>query len=465
MLIVVGLTILTSVQILLSCGSGRGRITLMNDSKTSGTIGPATLTGLVIASMIGAGVFVTSGYALADLGSPNRVMLAWLIGGIIATCGAISYGALVKRMTMSGGEYLFLSRTFHPLVGFVAGWVSLLAGFTGAIAFAALALEAYLPGYPAFLPRGSIASLLVLITAVLHIKNVRVGTIPQNIVISLKLSVIVLFLGYAFSAAPQDTEVVTSAIPSFSISVFATSLMWISLSYSGFNAAVYVAGEARNAKRNVPMALAIGTFLVMLIYLALNAVFVYLPPLESVAGREDIAVAAAASIGGQGLVAVVRTVILLALTTSVSSMVMLGPRVYARMANDGLFPKIFSTGDQKIPRAAIALQGVLATIVIWAAMLKELLSYLGFTLSLCSALAVSSLFVLRRREGAERVPVWAYPFPPLIYVGATLVFAALAARRNPWEMLATLITILSGAIVYLIVVRRIKSTMPTGNVG
>ncbi len=140
MLIVVGLTILTSVQILLSCGSGRGRITLMNDSKTSGTIGPATLTGLVIASMIGAGVFVTSGYALADLGSPNRVMLAWLIGGIIATCGAISYGALVKRMTMSGGEYLFLSRTFHPLVGFVAGWVSLLAGFTGAIAFAALAL-------------------------------------------------------------------------------------------------------------------------------------------------------------------------------------------------------------------------------------------------------------------------------------------------------------------------------------
>jgi amino acid transporter len=134
-----------------------------------------TLTSLVIASMIGAGVFTTSGFALGDLGTPGRVMLAWLIGGGVALCGALSYGALARRMTESGGEYLFLSRAIHPVVGFLAGWVSLLAGFTGAIAFAATAFEAYvLPDSirPSFLPTDVVASVVVILAGAIHRRRV-----------------------------------------------------------------------------------------------------------------------------------------------------------------------------------------------------------------------------------------------------------------------------------------------------
>ena len=235
----------------------------------------------------------------------------------------------------------------------------------------------------------------------------------------------------------------------FSITVFAGSLVWISLSYSGFNAAVYVAGEAKNSAVNTPRALWLGTLIVTALYLALNAVFVYLPPFELVANREDVAVAAASSLGGEPVVIAVRFLITLALLTSVFSMVMAGPRVYARMADDGLFPQSFRF-ETESPRAAIALQALLAIVVIMIANLKELRSYLGFTLSISAALTVASLFVLRGREGPDAVPVAGYPITPAVFVIATLVLAALAGQRNPGELAAAAITIVSGSVVFFV---------------
>ena len=401
--------------------------------------------------MIGAGVFTTSGFALTDLGSADRVMAAWVVGGVIALCGALSYAGLVRHITESGGEYLFLSRLIHPLAGFITGWVSLLAGFTGAIAFAARAFETYaFPTRPDWLPNGVAAAGMVLVAALLHGVKVQVGALAQNIVVFLKVALLVAFLAIAASVA-MSQGIAPGSAPGrcrSRIAAFAGSLVWISLSYSGFNAAVYVAGEAKDAQRNAPRALWVGTLIVTVLYIALNAAFVYLPPFEAVAGREDVAAAAAQSIGGSPLTLAIRFVTVLALITSVFSLVMAGPRVYARMADDGVFPRMFRFGGGGAPTAAILAQAALAIALIALSDLRGLLSYLGFTLSVSAALTVASLFVIARREGRAAVNVWGYPFTPAFYVLATLILAGIAGRREPVQLLAAIITIVSGSVVY-----------------
>jgi len=414
------------------------------------SLGLGSLTSLVIASMIGAGLFTTSGFALNDLGSANRVMLAWVLGGVLALSGAVSYGGLVRRISDSGGEYLFLSKLVHPLAGFVGGWVSLLAGFTGAIAFAALAFEAYVsPLHSAGLPEGSVATALIIVAALLHGVKVRAGVVAQNAAVIIKVTFLLVFIAFAVSIAiTGETSLPPVPVQPFSVTVFAGTLVWISLSYSGFNAAVYVAREARDASVNAPRALWAGTLIVTAIYLSVNAAFVYLPPFEAVAGREDVAAAAASSLGGEVASLLARALIALALLTSVFSMIMSGPRVYARMADDGMFPRAFrfETGP---PRAAIVLQAVLAIIVVMSTELKTLLSYLGFTLSISTALTVASLFALHHREGRDAVIVPGYPLTPAFYVIGTLVLAGIAGVNNPKELMTAIFTLLSGSVIYL----------------
>jgi len=419
-------------------------------SVLSPSFGLFSLVCLIIANMVGAGVFTTSGFALGDLGSADRVMAAWVVGGLIALCGAASYGGLVRRMTESGGEYLFLSRVIHPVAGFIAGWVSLLAGFTGAIAFAARAFETYaLPSRPDWLPSGLVASLMVATAAGLHGVRVRPGAMSQNTAVVVKVALIAGFL--VFAAVVAVTEGAAPAPPpasAFSLTAFAGSLVWISLSYSGFNAAVYVAGEARDAQHNAPRALLIGTGIVMVLYVALNAAFVYLPPFDAVVGREDVAAAAAMAIGGQAAAILIRIITVVALVTSVFSLVMAGPRVYARMADDGVFPALFRFGGGSAPTAAIVGQAAFAIVVIALADLRGLLGYLGFTLSISSALTVVSLFVIAARHGRSAVVVWGYPVTPVLYVAVTLLLAGIAGWREPVQLLAALVTIVSGSIVY-----------------
>src|SRR5690606_7198193 len=237
------------------------------------------------------------------------------------------------------------------------------------------------------------------------------------------------------------------------IVAFAMSGMWISFSYSGFNAAVYIAGEVPAARARVPRALIAGTALTMLMYLALNAVFVLVPPFDAVAGREDVAVAAASILGGEWLVRALRAIVALALFTSVSAMIMIGPRVYAKMADDGLMPQILRFKGET-PFVAVMMQAALAIGVVWITGLRELLSYLGFTLSASAALTAASLFVVRRREPARAAALPGLPWAPALFVAATLLFAVLAARRQPAELIAALVTVVSGLGLYAVARRR-----------
>lgn len=423
-------------------------------------LGLATLAGLVIANMIGAGVFTTSGFAMGDLGSPVYVLAAWLIGGIVALCGAVSYGCLTRLMPVSGGEYLFLSRSVHPLAGFVAGWISLLAGFTGAIAYAAITFEAYLlpDALKTSVPVNVVATLAILFAACIHGIRVKHGTVIQNFTVAAKLILIGCFLaivvfGPSFSSWEGIQAFQAKGSPAFSITVFATTLMWVSFSYSGFNAAIYVASEVDDARVIVPRAMLYATVITTVIYLLLNTVFVFAPSPEMVSFKEDVAAIAANALGGKLLANVVRTIIALALFTSISAMIMIGPRVYAQMAEDGLLPEALRF-TRHTPDISIAMQAILAIIVVWITGLRELLSYLGFTLGLSAAATIASLFLIVRRtpEVAGQLP--GYPWIPVIFISFTLLFAGIAATRNPWEMLAALITILSGVVMYYIFRKR-----------
>ena len=417
-------------------------------------IGIYTLIALVIGNMLGAGVFTTSGFALGDLGSPGFVLLAWFLGGLVALCGALSYGALARLMPVSGGEYFFLSRVIHPMAGVVAGWVSLWAGFTAAIAFAAITFEAYLLPTAAnsALPPNVLASLAIVFAGLAHGVQVRYGTILQNIAVALKLTLITGFILFALLVADaaqwaglenwRQNETSPLALPAF-----ATTLMWISFSYSGFNAAVYIASEAPDARRLVPRAIILGTLVTMLVYLILNAIFVFAPAADVIANQEDVAALAARVLGGTTLETAMRGIIAMALFTSVSAMIMVGPRVYAQMAEDGLMPRWMGFRGQ-VPSRAIAAQSLLAIILVWLTDLRELLSYLGFTLGLCTAATIGCLFVLARRDPGITTGLPGYPWAPALFIACTLLFALLAATINPGEMLAAALTIASAVIVY-----------------
>lgn len=410
--------------------------------------GFVTLTSIVVANMVGAGLFTTSGFALADLHTPGRVILAWLVAGGIALCGAVAYGALAQVLQASGGEYLYLSRWVHPAAGFMAGWVSLLAGFTGAIAFAALTLETYL--WPA---HGGVAACAIVLCALLHGARRAPGAWLQNGMVIAKVVLLVLFLVVGALRLPSTSVAPASAVvvPAFAWGTFAVSLMWISLSYAGFNAAVYVAGEARDA-RLVPRALLWGTGLTLLVYVALNAIFVGVDP-EAVKGQPAVAAVAARALGGQFLEQLTRTLIPLALFTSVSAMMLAGPRVYAQMAADGWLPPWmrFDAERDEAPRGAIAFQAILAIALVWMTSLRELLGYLGLVLSLSSAGAVMSLWRIHRL-GRIRLRWWQGGAAAL-YVLMTLVVACVGAWLKPVQGVAGFATLVTGYVGYRIIRR------------
>lgn len=424
--------------------------------------GLSSAVALVVANMIGAGVFTTSGFSLDSLGSRQWVMLAWGVAGLIAIAGAVSYGGLARHITESGGEYLFLSRCVHPLAGFVAGWVSLVAGFTGAIAASAITFATYaVPG------RGDLekplAIAIIIVFGLIHAQVQRPGVVLQNLIVAAKLALVLFLLLFAAGHAGDWPGLTVQDVPAepFSIFAFAGSLVWISFSFSGFNAAVYVASEVRDARRNVSRALWVGTLLVTVVYIALNAVFLYVPTPDAILQNKPvIADTTARALGGEQLALVVRIVICLALLSSVSSMIIAGPRVYAKMAGDGVFPALFRfrRGGAAL---AIGLQSVLAVGFVVVSELQDLLTYLGLVLSVSAAGTAASLFVLARREGPT-FSAPGYPLVPAFYIVTTLVLAAMsivhhvntASAESVGKIVAAVGTLVLGCVIWLLTPRQ-----------
>ena len=413
---------------------------------------------MVIGNMIGVGVFTTSGFSLRDLGTPSMVVTAWAVGGLVAIAGAVSYGQLVRHMPESGGEYLFLSRAAHPFFGCIAGWVSVVAGFTGPIALSATLFEEYaLPSSirPSWFREDMLACVIIALCFAWHAALPKLGEFGQNFVVALKLLMLMVFLVFATCfVSPEkwqgtNNDFVETRSQWQLLLAFAGSLVWISFSFAGFNAAVYVADEVDDA-RTISRALVAATTTVVLLYTLLNAVFVFAPPRGLVLDASNIktiAAAAASWLGGNPLAFFVRTTIAIALFTSVSSMMLAGPRVYAKMASDGVMPHWMSFADGH-PRTAIAVQAILAVVIVLNSKLAELLNYLSVTLALSAAGTVACLFA----PSVRRNSLWHISsVAPFTFIVATLVSATLLAIDKPYELLGTAVTVLIGTAGYFAV--------------
>jgi APA family basic amino acid/polyamine antiporter len=377
-------------------------------------------------------------------------------------CGAIAYGELARRLPVSGGEYLYLSRHLHPFAGFLAGWVSLTAGFSGAIAMAAITFEAYaIPSdiRPAWLAPNTVAISAILLFGLGHAFLVSLFAAIQNAVVGIKLFGLIAFLVAAAVQIPSHTwhwTPVSADLPPFwsvaSILAMAGSVMWISLSYAGFNAAVYIASEVKDAEQTVPKSLWLGTALVTVLYVLLNTVFVTAVPSTQVAGQKEIAAIAAAGIGGNSLELLIRVAISLGTLSSVASMIMTGPRVFSRMADDGVFPRIFSTGPHSISRTVL-LQTAIAGGMVLVSNLETLLGYLSLTLALSSAVTVMTLLLPDRNRSFSAAPARQSALIAVCavaYVGSTLIIAILMSIHDPRDLIAAGITLLIGGLLWLI---------------
>lgn len=408
-------------------------------------LGLGAASALVVANMIGAGLFTTSGFALSDLGDHRWVLLAWAVGGGVAFCGALSYSGIARRIPLSGGEATYLGRTVHPVLGFMAGWVSVFAGFAGPIAAAALALEAYLAtALGRSVPPGFTGAAFIAAVAFLHAVRPHLGTASLTGLVALKALLLLGFLGWG---AAQGVEVAPSVPAPFDAGAFAVTLVWVSFSYSGWNGAVYLAGEIRAPEKNLSRALWIPTLGVGVLYLATNALFLSAGTVADLAGRPDIGAAAAGLLGGPLAERSVAGLICLALVTSISVMALSGPRVLSQMARDGMLPIQLARG-RRAPTAAIAFQAVLAIAIVLVSDLAQLIGTLGFTLGLSAAATVGVALWLRHREGADRVPIPGYPVTPALFIGFTLWSSAFLVARSPSDAAIGTVLLLLGIPAY-----------------
>jgi len=417
-------------------------------SSSSNTRSPAegfgltTLTALVITGMIGSGVFVTSGFALESLGSRVFVLLAWAVGGLVALCGAVAYGGLARRLPESGGEYLYLSRWLHPFCGFLAGLVSLTAGFSGAIAFAAMTCQEYAKGIlvlPAWMPSQTIATAVLILCCLIHVEAGRVAARINTTIVFLKVLTILCLIVFGYSVVGWPLEAIGKPIDvpltRATIGGFAMAVVWVMFSYTGFNEAIYVASEARVSRRTVPLALLVGTLITTLIYFAMNDVFLRSAPVADLAGQSQVAAVAAAALGGETAEWWMRFVIVISTLSAAAGMTMAGSRVATAMADDGLFPR-WLQGHAGRSRAVI-FQTSLALILVYLTTLRDLLGSLGVMLSLCSAMTVGTLFLSKMQScdapDESTQPSWFVLVAAAMYCGATLLFAMLYGWHDPWQ--------------------------------
>ncbi|MCB1648657.1 MAG: amino acid permease [Pseudomonadales bacterium] len=427
---------------------------------------PATAIAVVVANMVGTGVFTSIGFQIIDIKSSFALLMLWLVGGIAAMCGALTYAELASRLPRSGGEYHFLSKTYHPAVGFVSGWVSLTVGFAAPTALAAMTFAAYLDsalGELLPIPRKAAAVLLVAVITYVHGRNHAASGGLQNWFTILKVMLIGLFVLSVFSAtqSPQTVHLLPvegdGAI--LMSSAFAVSLIYVNYAYTGWNAATYITGEVENPERSVPLVLIGGTAIVIVLYLALNATFLYAVPMEALEGRIEIGVIVAEHTFGTLGAMLMGALLSLLLISTVSAMLMAGPRVLQIIGEDfRLFRLLAEKNSGGVPRTAIYTQGGLAIAFIITSTFDSVLVFSGFTLGLSSLFTVLGVFVLRWREGmgedaASSYRTWAYPLPPVLYSAIMLWTLLFITVNRPQEAAVAGVVIVLGLGCYAITER------------
>jgi APA family basic amino acid/polyamine antiporter len=418
------------------------------------TIGFVTASSIVIANIIGTGIFTSLGFQLADIQSGFPLLMLWIIGGITALCGALCYGELSAALPRSGGEYHFLSQIYHPALGFMAGFISATVGFAAPIALAAMAFGKYFAGVFSVGSPMLLSFVVVWVVTAFHLGNLKVGSVFQNLSTLVKLLLIGALIAdglfvqpkqpISFLPAPGDTIAIFGA-------PFAVALVYVMYSYSGWNAAAYISGEIKQPGKNVPRSLLVGTGLVIVIYVLLNAVFLATTPVQDLKGRLDVALIAGKHIFGTNGGRVAGAVICLGLVSAISSMTWIGPRVSMSMGEDHWWLRLLARKNlHGIPTNAIVLQLLIVNLLLLTRSFESVVQYTQFSLLLCSLFTVLGVMVLRatRPEIARPYRVWAYPIPPIIFAVITLWMMFYLLRWKTIESLAGLATALVGLLLY-----------------
>ena len=436
-------------------------------------LGLFPVTNIVIANMIGAGIFTTSGLLMRDLRNPWLMIALWVVGGLIALCGALSYGELGAAIPRAGGEYIFLSRLYHPLFGFLSGWTSFFAGFSAPIAASAIGFTEYLTrAFPELLNLGIfpasaeaaiikkiIAALVIAVFTFIHVRGIEVGAKIQNFLTLLKVFLVVglVLAGFAIGRG-NFSHFAQGGSFSFDFSgwkTIALSLMWIMFAFSGWNAAAYIGSEVKNPSRNLPRSLILGTGIVMVLYFLINMLYIYAASPEEMSGVISIAGLAVGNLFGASFENLLSLMISFALFSSLSAYIILGPRVYYSMAKDNAFFKFAGEVHPRfgVPAKSIILQGFIAVIFILFGTFDQILTYMGFSLGIFPIMAVIGVFKVRRRKMSPfKLP--GFPVVPLIYALVGIVILTLSFLERPMESSIAILMVLIGIPVYIIFRRR-----------
>lgn len=421
-------------------------------------IGVSLLTAIciVIANMIGTGVFTSLGFQVGTLPSGFAIVTLWTIGGVGALCGALSYAELGSALPRSGGEYHFLREIYHPAVGFLAGWISATVGFAAPVAIAAVPFGTYLadifPGVNAF---G--LSLAVVWTCTLALLwNLKLGSAFQvsSTVLKVALIVVIIVAGFVTATRQPVSFVPQSGDGRLIVSApFAVSLFWVMYAYSGWNASTYITSELRNPARNIPLSLTIGTVVVIVLYVAINAAFLRTTPIAEMSGKQQVALIAGEHIFGAARGKMTAFLICLSLVSTVSAMMWIGPRVTATMGEDfRALSWLAKRNRDGVPFVAILVQFAIVNVMLFSATFESVVNYVQFALTLCSALTVLGVFVLRWKRPELHRPyrVWGYPITPLIFlvISAWMLWHLLAEPATRLPSLLGLATAMLGLLIY-----------------
>lgn len=421
-----------------------------------------TAIAVVVANMIGTGVFTSLGYQLIDIQSTFVLLMLWVVGGVTALCGALTYAELSAALPRSGGEYNFLTELYHPMAGFISGWVSATIGFAAPTALAAITFGKYLHAVFPTVPVTLSAALLVIALTLAHVRSRSSSGGTQRIFTFLKVLLIILFclICWIFAKSPQPISVMpqTGDMSLFLSSGFAVSLIYVSYAYTGWNAATYLTSEVENPSKTLPQVLFFGTFVVMVLYVLLNFSFLYAAPMADMVNVNEVGYVAAEAVLGPVGGKVMGFVLALLLISTASAMILAGPRVLQVIGEDfPVFRPLSKTNSEGIPVLAILFLSAITLTFVLTSKFESILKFAGFTLALNTFFTVAGVFVMRWRFPKTQRPFQMplFPLPPLVFLGLTgWTLIHLLQQPTPdggiGEGWMGLILVAAGAIVYVL---------------
>lgn len=384
--------------------------------------------GLVMSDMIGSGVLLSAGFMAMDL-APGHILLAWVVGGVVALCGARAYAAIAAAIPRSGGEYRYLSSLLHPSLGYLAGWTSLLVGFSLPIAVAGLAAGAFAQTIAPGLDARLVAAAIIVAIAAVHASGLRTSRLAQDALAVIKLVLLVGFvvLGLTLGSNAWPTWAPEAAKDGLPVRAFFISLVYIAYAYSGWNASIYNAEEFEHPRRDVPRAMMIGCALVMVGYLLVNWVIVANLTQADFGGwisgdtkRITLGHLVTRKLVGETAAKLFSLLVVVWLASAVSAMGMIGPRVFAAMSRDGYLPRPLAGQEGRPPVFSVLVQAAIALAIVFTEGFLQALERVGAILTLMAVLTVLGVFRLRfdPARGEER--------PGVLPLACATVFVAMS---------------------------------------